>query len=264
MPGGPVLGVEALEAVEALDVFDVQTYALHDGPGIRTAVFLRGCPLRCAWCHNPEAWARSPGLSPTTRSVDELVEAVLADGPFFDASGGGVTFTGGEPTVQRAAMVEAARRLRQHGVHVALETCGEFPTSACEELVEVVDLFLFDVKHLEPDAHRAGTGGGPARIQANLERLVELAGPARVVPRVPVIPGFNATPAALTAIVERLEDLGFDGEVHLLAYHGWARTKYEELGLAYEDRPALDDATRGALDAVFEGRRLCPVWGGGT
>ena len=258
MPGWPA------PAAHVLDVFDVQTYALHDGPGIRTAVFLRGCPLRCTWCHNPESWKFSRGPSATARSVDELVATVLADEPFFDASGGGVTFTGGEPTVQRAALVAAARRLREHRIHVAIETCGEFPTSACEELAEVVDLFLFDVKHTDPDAHAAATGAGVARIQANLERLVELVGPERVVPRVPVIPGFNATPAALAAILDHLEDLGFGDEVHLLAYHGWARTKYEQLGLAYEDCPALDDATRAALNAVFEGRQLRPVWGGGT
>jgi pyruvate formate lyase activating enzyme len=253
-----------LDVFDVFDVFDVQSYALHDGPGIRTAVFLRGCPLRCAWCHNPESWACSPGRSPAARTVDDVVETVLADGPFFDASGGGVTFTGGEPTVQRAALVAAARRLREHGVHVALETCGEFPTSACEDLAEVVDLFLFDVKHTDPDVHRDATGVGVARIQANLERLVALVGTARVVPRVPVIPGFNANPAALTAIVDRLEDLGFRDEVHLLAYHGWARAKYDALGLAFEDRPPLDDATRAALDAVFEGRRVRAVWGGGT
>jgi pyruvate formate lyase activating enzyme len=161
-------------------------------------------------------------------------------------------------------LLAAARRLREHGVHVALETCGEFPTSACDELAEVIDLFLFDVKHLDEAVHAAATGAGVARIQANLERLVALVGTERIVPRVPVVPGFNATPAALAAIAERLEGLGFTGEVHLLAYHGWARTKYDELGLACEDRPALDDATKASLEAVFARRPLQPVWGGGT
>lgn len=256
--------VAARPGADRLTVFDVQSYALHDGPGIRTAVFLRGCPLRCAWCHNPESWACTDGPARDARTVDELVEAVAADVPFFAASGGGVTFTGGEPTAQRPALVAAARQLRRRGIHVALETCGEFPTAACEELAEVIDLFLFDVKHTDPEAHRAATGVGTARIQANLARLVDLVGTVRVVPRVPVVPGFNATPESLTAIVDRLEGLGFDDEVHLLAYHGWARTKYEELGLAYHDRPPLDDPTRAALDAVFEGRQLRPVWGGGT
>lgn len=250
-----------------LEVFDVQTYALHDGPGIRTAVFLRGCPLRCEWCHNPESWTtttKSTTSRSTTLTVDEVVEAVLVDRPFYETSGGGVTFSGGEPTVQRRSLLEAAGRLHDLGVHVTLETCGEFPGTLCTELAAVVDLFLFDVKHVDDERHRAATGVGTSRIQANLARLVELVGVGRIVPRVPVIPGFNATAEDLAAIVDHLESLGFDGEVHLLAYHGWARTKYDELDLAFTDRPELDHDSRAALDAVFHGRPVRPVWGGGT
>lgn len=249
---------------EMMDVFDIQTYALHDGPGIRTAVFLRGCPLRCAWCHNPEAWAPPSSSSESAAGIEELVERVMADMPFFATSGGGVTFTGGEPTVQRRALLEAARRLRGNGVHVALETCGEFPLALCDDLAECVDLFLFDIKHLDPDVHRTNTGVAVDRIQRNLERLVELVGTARIVPRVPVIPGFNATPDEIRSILDRLEELGFEGEVHLLAYHDWARTKYTELSLPFEVRPRLDEAARAALEAVFADSALVPVWGGGT
>lgn len=269
MPGDVKAREVTHDEVGRGDVFDVQTYAIHDGPGIRTAVYLRGCPLRCAWCHNPESWAAPTGGAgsgaSTWISPRELVDRVLADRPFFEDSGGGVTFTGGEPTTQPAFLLEALDLLREAGIHTALETCGELRSSLCEPLSERVDLFLFDVKHADPDAHKAGTGARNERIVANLEQLVALVGPGRVIPRIPIISDFNSSPTEVNDMLSLLEKLGYSGEVHLMAYHDWARHKYEELGLRFcEMGPPLDQHARQAIEEQFDGRDLQPVWGGGS
>lgn len=244
-------------------VFDVQTYAIHDGPGIRTAVFLRGCPLRCDWCHNPEAWAAPLTPCPRT-SARELVDRLLVDLPFFEASGGGVTFSGGEPTSQSEFLLEALELLQVHGVHTAIETCGHFRSGLCEPLAERVDIFLFDLKQADPKRHKEGTGVGNTLILENLERLVSLVGTDRIVPRLPLVPGFSDSPDAVQSLLCILERLGFDGEVHLMPYHDWARHKHEQLGLAFRDRGTLDPSVRDRTQALFEGRELQAVWGGGA
>ncbi len=245
------------------DVFDVQTYAIHDGPGVRTTVFLRGCPLRCGWCHNPEAWDATSTSCPGM-SARELVDRLLLDRAFFEDSGGGVTFTGGEPTTQSGFLLEALGLLGGHGIHTAVETCGHFPPGLCEPLAERVDLFLFDLKHADPDCHKQGTGVGNALILENLERLVSLVGTERIVPRLPVVPSFNDSADSVESLLAHLERLGFAGEVHLMPYHDWARHKHERLGLEFPDRGTLDPSVRARTHALFEGRALEAVWGGGA
>ena len=244
-------------------LFDVQTYAIHDGPGIRTTVFLQGCPLRCDWCHNPESWEvpATPGPEIAAR---ELVDRLLLDRAFFENSGGGVTFSGGEPTRQSEFLLEALALLKEHGVHTAIETCGHFRSSLCEPLADRVDLFLFDLKHADPDRHKEGTGVGNALIFKNLERLVSLVGTERIVPRLPLVPGFNESPDAVRSLLDLLEELGFRGEVHLMPHHDWASFKHEQLGLEFRDRGKLDPSVRDRTLALFEGRELQAVWGGGA
>lgn len=242
-------------------IFDVQTYALYDGPGIRTTVYLKGCPLRCLWCHNPEAWADSAS-SERAISAADLVQSVLLDRPFFEASGGGVTFSGGEPTVQAEFLLEALELLQGQGIHTALETSGQFRASLCEPLAKLVDLFLFDLKHADDLEHKAGTGVGNRGIVGNLERLVALVGTERIVPRLPIVPGFNDSPESVEPLLALLESLGFAGDVHLMPYHAWARKKYEDLGLEFHDMGTLGPASRAATQCLFEGRRLRPVWRG--
>jgi len=298
-------------------VYDLQGYALHDGPGIRTAVFLKGCPLRCAWCHNPESQRTTPELGwsrtrcqgcrrciaacPTraiTWSDDEpvrdlsacdlcgacaaacptgattligterdaagLIAEVARDRPFFEASGGGVTFTGGEPTAQPRFLIAALDHARAAGLHTALETCGAFGSRWLAPLAARVDLFLFDLKHVDEAAHRRATGAGNRRILANFAALLAAVGPERLIPRIPLIPGFNAEPAARQALAAFLRARGYRGPVHLMPYHGLARDKYARLGRDrdFHPRPALTDADRRAILADFDTDGLTPVWSG--
>ena len=297
-------------------VFDVQTYALYDGPGIRTCIYLKGCPLRCDWCHNPESQQVAPEVilwperchgcgrcvevcpasalevqgSSVRRigrrcracgrcaslcregaqelvgrpvAAEELSRVVARDKPFFDRSGGGVTLTGGEPTAQAPFLLEVAEGLRALGVHVALETCGYFATPWLGPLAEGIDLFLFDLKHADPERHRQGTGADNGLILKNFVALLDRVGSERLVPRIPLIPGFNTRPRELRGLRRVLDAAGYRGPVHLLPYHGWARGKGERLGRGGGREPGrLGAEEKKGIIAVFSGGGLQAVWGG--
>lgn len=215
-------------------VFDLQRGALHDGPGIRTTVFLKGCPLRCAWCHNPESQAFAPQTGRSGKvygrrmTVAEVMAVVRRDRAFYASSGGGLTLSGGEPTAQfdfcRGLLVAA----RAEGIGTCLDTCGQTPWEKLSELAPWVDVFLFDYKATGAETHRRLTGVDGGLIQGNLERL--LARGARVVLRCPLVPGANAGPeheAAIDDWARRFPGL----EVERLSYHSWGEAKYRDLGM---------------------------------
>jgi len=272
-------------------VFNLQRYAVQDGPGLRSTVFLKGCPLTCLWCHNPESQGVDPEIVRLeTRCLDcgrcggraldaaavagcptgalqevgrawepaELVRALLRDRIFFDQSGGGVTFSGGEPLLQVDFLVACLERLRAEGVHTALDTCGFASWEALRRAASLSSLVLYDLKLMDDARHRAATGQSNRLILENLERLSGLPVPIRV--RVPVIPGLNDDPENLEATAAFLAGLGSIRQVDLLPYHGTGVAKAARVGrpsLAGLAPPAPERLE--ALAAVFRGRgcRTC-------
>ena len=215
-------------------VFDIQRAALHDGPGIRTAVFLKGCPLRCAWCHNPESQkpAIETGASGKVygreRTVEDVMEIVLADRAFYEQSGGGLTLTGGEPTLQFDFCKALLTAAKAEGIHTCIDTCGQLPTEKLLELAPLVDLFHYDWKLETQVQHDRWTGGGSELIRRNLEALARRG--CAIILRCPVIPGVNDTPEHLAQLAA-FEASGHFAAVERLPYHATGNAKYTDLGL---------------------------------
>lgn len=221
-------------------IFNIQKFSLNDGPGIRTVVFFKGCPLRCRWCSNPESqsMANTGVLDGYCKTVDEIVSICLQDNDFYLESGGGVTLSGGECTMQFDACLELLTALKEAGISTALETTGYCESSGFSRLFPLTDLFLFDLKHHDEQKHIEGTGVSNSLCLANMQ--LALSAGAKVLPRIPVIPGFNDSPADADAFCALLKRLGA-AQVQLLPFHQFGESKYEKLGrdYAYKDTPAL-------------------------
>jgi pyruvate formate lyase activating enzyme len=297
-------------------IFNIQRFSVHDGPGIRTTVFLKGCPLRCAWCHNPESIRAEPELSvlesrcihcgrcveacPTGRlaalealspgdaaagngspllrlvpelipecilcgtcaevcpvearqivgrsmAVGELMTEVLRDRLFFDDSGGGVTFSGGEPLSQPDFLTAALEACRSEGVHTAVDTSGFCRQEDLLRIAPWTDLFLFDLKHMDDARHRELTGVSNRRILENLAALAALPEPTRgsIRVRVPVIPGLNDDRTNLEATARFAASLPGVHRVDLLPYHAHGLHKRERLTETAPARPAGSDGPDG-------------------
>jgi len=253
--------------------------SLGDGPGLRTSIFLKGCPLRCIWCHNPESYRHEAellfhagrctgcgacaavcsfhtlceGVHAYDRAkcvncfrciascplqalercgkqmnTDEVMKLIRRDKRLCEASGGGVTFTGGEPTAQFSFLLELVRRCKQEGLHVCLETCGFAPEQHLQALVGLVDLFLFDIKETDPVLHKEYTGVDSGPIFSNL-RMLDVLG-AQLVLRCPIIPGLNDRPSHLEQIGRLADSLASVQEVNLEPYHPLGESKQQALG----------------------------------
>ena len=266
-------------------VFDIQRFSIHDGPGIRTTVFLKGCPLRCLWCHNPES--QDPGreisysetrcigcgrcveVCPTgshtlengvhlfdrescTRcgtcaeacysnalesvgrrmNVTEVLEEVLRDEPFYKTSGGGMTLSGGEPLAQFEFSRQLLAAAKKSGLHTAIETSGYAPVGRLSELIELVDLFLFDIKESDTKLHSIYVGVVTDLIQRNLTDLDRCG--AQIVIRCPIIPGLNDRSDHFRGIAEVANRLDHLEEIHVLPYHPLGRDKSAQIGKQYE------------------------------
>jgi pyruvate formate lyase activating enzyme len=285
-------------------VFDIQRFSIHDGPGIRTTVFLKGCPLACLWCASPESQSTSPSLlvrgvncrrsgacekicperavvlvdgegrkvdwnlcnhclqcveacvygamaaCGREMRVDEIVAEAIRDRAFYETSNGGVTISGGEPLLQSEFLLALLRALKDEGVHTALDTSGFAPWGSLEAVLGLVDLVLYDIKHLESEVHRRATGVPNELI---LENLRKAAGRSPVWLRVPLISGFNDSDEHIESLVGLAKEVDAE-KISLLPYHEGGRAKCEQVGRSYEfnEGRAPDDDRVQRLKGLIE------------
>ncbi len=232
-------------------VFEIREFTLHDGPGPRTTVFLQGCPLRCTWCHNPEGQDFGGGRE---MSVDEVVAEVMRTADFLAMSGGGVTFSGGEPIAQADFVSDVIDRLRkaEPRLDFAVETSGFATSDDYRKVVSKLDVVLQDVKFHDLEGYRRWTGVDATPIFNNIAWLKESGIP--FVARIPCIPGVNDTHESKLGIARLLDGAKNLVKVELLPYNRMAGAKYAKLGREYspgfdESRPSdLSDAEFKAID----------------
>jgi len=235
-----------------LSVLNIQRTCVHDGPGIRTTVFVRGCPLRCRWCQNPEAQAFvSPSSPETSRSVPEILGVIGKDRQYYRNTHGGITLSGGEPLAQNlSGLVDLLRALKEQGLHVAVETAGDVPWRRFEACLPHVDLFLFDLKVVgDPALHEKLTGRDGRRIEENLRRLVGAGAEIRV--RMCVVPGHNDTPENLEATAALLKSIGH-GTIELMRYYNLHEDKARRLKLDREPLHITNEQSIRALEAAAD------------
>jgi len=266
-------------------IFDIQHYAVHDGPGIRTIVFFKGCPLKCEWCCNPESQSFFPQLrhidfkcksclsciescklnavsfhennllrnfdscysckekqcfencnfealkiSGAKYSVEKVIEIVSKDIPFYNNSGGGVTFSGGEPFSQPEFLFQLLKECKTKNIHTAVETCGWCNTEDIKKSINVIDLFLFDLKLLNDEQHIKFTGKSNRIILENLKFIA--ASQKKVIIRFPLIPGITDTSQNINEIITLMKDYNLK-EICVEPYHTLGIEKYKEHGLIY-------------------------------
>lgn len=216
-------------------IYNIQRYNIHDGDGIRTMIFLKGCPLRCPWCSNPESQSFAPQMLGDEMigyeiSAGEAAEIAARDRMFFRRSGGGVTLSGGEIMAQPHFAAELVERLKEMKINVTLETSCFALWEVFWQVAEKADTILADIKTMDSDLHLSVIGQPNEQILENIRRAAEYG--KHIIVRVPVIPGFNNDEESLGAIAAFAAGLGID-EVHLLPYHELGKNKYAKLGSLY-------------------------------
>lgn len=261
-------------------VFDIKRFAVHDGPGIRTTVFLKGCPLRCAWCHNPESQAKKPVTVDIERKVngksvagkkvygeklelDAVLDSLWKDIHFYEESGGGVTFSGGEPLIQSEALKCLLEACKGRGLHTTVDTSGYARKEQFEEIMDLTDLFLFDLKNMDPGLHKKYTGVDNQLILSNADYLLNSG--AKLIFRIPVIPGINTSPEELDAMLSFIEERADRmEEIHLLPYHRIAENKYRRLNMEVKLQEVMepDEEEMQLLKKKFEQTGLEVIIGG--
>jgi pyruvate formate lyase activating enzyme len=292
-------------------IFDIQRFSVHDGPGIRTTVFFKGCPLRCRWCHNPEGLlperelmlyeARCRRCGACVRAcrvgaailsegqirtqahrclvcgacveacpsgvrqlvgweacVDEVVDEIVRDRVFYEESGGGATFSGGEPLAQEGFLTALLERCKGHGIQTALDTCGHAPWAVLDRIRGMVDLFLYDLKLLDNERHRDFTGQSNELILSNLKRLSGLG--HEIILRLPLVPNVNDDGENIRAIGRFAASLPLLGGLDVLRYHHAGVEKYGRLHKDYglAETPRVSHQHLAEIVALLEGLGLTP------
>lgn len=231
-------------------ILSIKKYSVHDGPGIRVTFFMKGCPLKCLWCHNPEGISPYPQEIrqikkvgnkefPGTERVGEyysagdVLDIVKKEDVFIKHSGGGVTFSGGEPMLQAEFLEEALKACKENGYHTAVDTSGYAPAGSLKSVIPYTDLFLFDLKHMDDLMHIELTGVSNRLILSNYMLLLE-SGKEMII-RIPVVPGYNDQPDQLERLSSFIEASKRDNlkKICLLSFHKTGASKYERLGMEY-------------------------------
>lgn len=231
-------------------IFSVKRYSIHDGPGIRVTFFMKGCPLSCWWCHNPEGI--STGIETTVNStrvgdtefieneavgkfysVDDILEILEKERIFLQQSDGGVTFSGGEPMMQSEFLLETLKVCKSNGYHTAVDTSGYALAERFQAVIPFTDLFLFDLKHLDASRHLEYTGVLNTGILENLKMILKSGKDVMV--RIPVIPGKNDDAENLSGTRELLSSLKCKNlkKINLLPFHRIGKSKYKKFNLPY-------------------------------
>ncbi|HWR43960.1 trans-4-hydroxy-L-proline dehydratase activase [Sporomusa sp.] len=285
-------------------IFNIQKFCVHDGPGIRTTVFFKGCPLHCLWCHNPESQGFSKQVLWTQEkctgcrrcekacfqravsvnesiafhdpsrcqlceacidacinnareiagdeyTISQLLNEIEKDRPFYEQSKGGVTFSGGEVMSQIDFAAELAQACKDRGISVVIDTCGYAPFSSFEKIMDSVELFLYDIKLMDPALHQRYTGKDNGIILENLKKLAQSG--ARINLRVPLIEGINADDRNIRDIIEFVQGINLVA-VNLLPYHDIGKGKYKKIGGNYQGETLIppSDARLNEIKTMFE------------
>lgn len=221
-------------------IFDIQRFSVHDGPGIRTIVFLKGCFLRCRWCCNPESQsfeiqemtqAGKTKICGRDVTVSEVMEEVEADRIYYQRSGGGMTLSGGESLGQPEFAAALLRAAKESGINTAIESTAFAEYETIKQLLPYIDVYLMDIKHMNSEKHKEFTTRPNELILENAKKLARDA--RKLIIRTPVIPTFNATEEEIRDIARFAKSLGTVEEMHILPYHRLGRDKYTGLGRPY-------------------------------
>lgn len=270
-------------------VFDIQRFCTGDGPGIRTTVFLKGCPLKCHWCHNPESQKRetefmfysdkcvscgrcagitekdtdfvcyegAKKICGRDMSVDAVLEEVMKDSIFYKNSGGGLTLSGGEPLFQPEFALEILKKAKEKGLNTAVETCGFAKPEAVREIAEYTDIFLFDFKETDPEKHRAFTGVENGIILENLFMLDTMG--KDIVLRCPIIPGYNDREDHYEGIARTADGLRHVLRVEIEPCHDLGQHKYAAVGREKHEISPLSAEDAGKIIEVIQHLTKAPV-----
>jgi len=263
-------------------IFDIERNSYVDGPGIRTTVFFKGCNLRCKWCHNPESQniqkeilfyqnkctgcGRCKNLTVDNEdffcfndakeicgkeyTVDDMFAEVVKDKSFYDTSGGGVTFSGGECMLQIEFLLEILKKCKGIGIHTAVDTAGNVNWESFEKILPYTDLFLYDIKAMDSKIHKTYTGVGNGLILENLARLLSKNNPVWI--RVPIIKSVNDTEEEMNKIKSFFEEKGYPENIELLPYHALGEHKYTALGKGLDKFYVPDEEKMKKLKNIFE------------
>ncbi len=221
-------------------IFDIQRYSIHDGGGIRTIVFLKGCPLRCKWCCNPEGQhyeiekmtlGGKEKVVGQDVTVGEIIDIVERDRVYYRRSGGGLTLSGGESLTQPDFAVALLKAAKERGIHTAMESTGFADFSVISRYLPYLDLYLMDIKHINSAKHKEFTSQPNERILENAVKITNAG--TRLIVRTPVIPTFNATKEEIGEIAKFASSLKGVTEMHILPYHRIGTDKYKGLGRDY-------------------------------